>query len=204
MTPENKNQPKRTLNTYLIYAAIALLIINFLLIFIPFVKVYQPSYSKTVLGITTYEGWDTQSAPMAFFIFPLLLSGIPYLCSIISLSVDLKRKDNCPKKSALMKMKNNTLTKPTHFFWLKFASIANIFAMWITYSQLKSRVHYYEEHGAYCHLTFGGILNIICTISFVVLLFVLSSKSKKMFVIVSKSQMAEINVVEQSSQEETE
>ena len=172
-------------STKYLISTIALLIINFLLMFLPFVEVYQPSYSKTVLGVTTYEDWYTQSAPMAMLVFPLFVTGIPYLCSIISLLVSLKKKNN---KNSFIKIKNNTFNKPIRFFWLKFASIANAIAMWLSYSTLKSSVEYLEKHGAYCRITFFGFMNIICTIAFIVLLFVLSHKTKSVFILISKEQ----------------
>lgn len=115
--------------------------------FLPFIEVYQPSYSKTVLGVTTYEGWYTQLAPMVMFIFPVFLTGIPYLCSIISVSTSFRKKNN---KNSFFKIINNTVEKPIKFFWLKFAAIANGFAMWIVYSMLQGEVGYLEKHGAYC------------------------------------------------------
>lgn len=177
--------PKSTAK-YMSYAAIALLIINFILIFLPFVEIYQPSYSKNVLGVTTYEDWYTQSAPMVMFIFPVFLTGIPYLCSIISFSSSLRKKNN---KNVFLKVINNAVDKPIRFFWLKFGAIANALAMFGVYSMLKSEVEYLEKHGAYCNLTFFGILNILCTIAFIVLLFVISRKTKSMFTLVNKAQI---------------
>lgn len=179
-------QSKQDTTKYLIYAAIALLFINFILMFLPFMKVYQPSYSKTVLGVTTYEGWYTQSAPIVMFIFPIFLTGIPYLCSIISVSTSFKKKNN---KNTFFKIKNNAIDKPVKFFWLKFGAIANAIAMWIVYSQAQSTVSLYDEHGAYCNITFFGIINILCTVAFIVVLFVLSHKTKAMFNLVNKSKM---------------
>ncbi len=180
-------QAQQDKSKYLIYGTIALLIINFILLFLPFIEVYQPSYSKTVLGVTTYEGWYTQLAPMVMFIFPAFLTGIPYLCSINSVSTSFRKKNN---KNSFFKIMNNTVEKPIKFFWLKFASIANCFAMWIVYSMLKDEVGYLEKHGAYCHLTFFGILNIVCTVVFIVLLFILSRKTKTMFTLVNKDQIS--------------
>jgi len=169
----------------MIYSAIFLLIINFLLLFLPFVEVYQPSYSKTVLGVTTYEDWYTRSAPVAMLVIPVFVTGIPYFCSIISALSSLRKKNN---KNSFIKIKNNVLNKPIRFFWLKFASIANAIAMWVVYSTLQSEIGYLEKHGAYCRLTFFGFLNIICTIAFIVLLFILSHKTKSMFISVNKAQ----------------
>ncbi len=161
-------QFQRDKSKYMIYGTITLLIINYILMFLPFIEVYQPSYSKTVLGVTTYGGWYTQLAPMIMFIFPVFLTGIPYLCSIISISTSFRKKNN---KNSFFKIINNTIDKPIKFFWLKFAAIANVFSMWIVYSMLQGEVGYLEKHGAYCHLTFFGIMNIICTVVFIVFLF---------------------------------
>lgn len=179
---------KQDMTKYLIRSVIALLFINFILMFLPFIKVYQPSYSQTnMFGVTTYKEWYTESASMIKFIFPIFLTGIPYLFSIISLAISIKKK-NC--KNIFFKIKNNTLNKPVKFFWLKFGAIANVFSMWIAHSQIKSMVKMYDEYGAYCNITFFGIVNIICTLAFIVVLFVLSHKTKAMFALVNKSQMA--------------
>ncbi len=178
-------QSKQTVSKYLIYTAIILLIVNFILLFLPFAEVYQPSYKQTVLGTTTYGGWYTSSAPMVMFIFPIVLTGIPYLCSIISLLIAaLSKKKN--SKNSFFKIKNNTLNKPIKFFWLKFAAIANVIAMLIVYSMLNEQVGYLQEHGAYCHITFFGILNFVCSIIFFILVRVLSRKTKGMFAFVDK------------------
>ena len=177
---------KQEVIKYLTYIAMALLIANFLLLFLPFIKVYQPSYSKTVLGVTTYEGWYTRRAPMVMFIFPVFLTGIPYLCSIASLSKSYRNKNN---KDSFFKILNSAVEKPIKFFWLKFGAIANAFAMWIVYSMLKDDVGYLEKHGAYCKLTFFGILNILCTVVFIVLLFVLSSTTKTMVTSLNNSEI---------------
>lgn len=179
--------PKQESIQYPVYATIALLIVNFILMFLPFIEVYQPSYSKTVLGVTTYEGWYTQLSSMAMFVFPVFLTGIPYLCSMSSTFTSFRKKNNT---SSFFKIINNAVEKPIKFFWLKFAAIANVFDIWIVYSVLQGEVGYLEKHGAYCHLTFFGILNIICTIVFIVLLFALSHKTKTMFTLVHKDQIS--------------
>ena len=193
-------QSKQDKMKYLIYIAIALLFINFVLIFLPFIKIYQPSYSETVLGITKYKGWYTQFAPMVMFIFPIFFTGIPYLCSIVSVSKSFKMKNN---KNSFFKIKNNTLNKPIKFFWLKFGAIANAVAMWIVYSQAQSAVRVYDKYGAYCSITFFGILNILCTVAFIVLLFVLSRKTKAMFTLVNKTQMAAEETIQPIEESET-
>ncbi len=200
-TPQTTKNEQATKNTtkYLIYLTIGLLMINFILIFLPFVKVYQPSYSKTVLGVTKYEGWYTQSAPMVMFIFPIFLTGIPYLCSMISVSNEFTKKNN---KNSFFKIKNNTLTKPIRFFWLKFASILNLIMMWYAFSNSLDQVAPYMDHGAYCHITFWGVLNIICTIGFIVCLFVLSRQTKSMFTLVNKGQL-ETTETQQTNEIET-
>lgn len=179
-------QSKQDTMKHLIYITIALLFINFILLFLPFMKVYQPSYSKTVLGVTTYTEWYTQSAPLVMFIFPIFFTGIPYLCSVISIATSFKKKNN---KNKFFRIKNNAVDKPIKFFWLKFGAIANAIAMWIVYSKIQSKVSLYDEYGAYCNITFFGILNILCTVAFVVMLFVLSHKTKAMFTLVNKTQM---------------
>lgn len=182
-------QNKKDTTKYLIYAAIALLVINFILIFLPFVEVYQPSKSKTVFGVTTYEGWHTSYGPMAMFIIPIFFTGIPYLCSITSVLISLIKKNS---KSGFFKIKNDAVTKPIKFFWLKFAAIANVIAMFYVYISMQSEVGYLEEYGAYCHITFFGVLNVLSTVAFIVLLFAFSRKTKAMFTLVNKAQISTV------------
>ena len=177
---------KKETTNYLVYVAIALLFINFILMFLPFIEVYQPSYKKTVLGVTTYEGWYTQSAPMVMFIFPIFLTAIPYLVAIISVVKAFLKKS---EKDKFFIIKNNTLDKPIKFLGLKFTSIANAIAMWIAFSQTQSTVNLYDEHGAYLKITFFGVLNILCTVAFIVVIFMLSRKIKNLFMLINKSQV---------------
>ena len=177
---------KQNMTKYLVYAAIALLIINFLLLFLPFIEIYQPSYSETVMGVKTYGGWYTQRAPMVTFIVPVFLTGIPYLCSIISVSTSLRKKNG---KNVFMKIKNNELEKPARLLGLKFAAVANLITMLSVYSMSLSEVGSLAKYGAYCNITFFGILNIVFTVVFIIVLFVLSRKTKAMFTLVNKSQL---------------
>lgn len=190
MTNQTKNTAK-TVTDILVYVAIALLIVNLLLAFLPAVEVYQPSQKKTVLGVTTYEGWHTTHASMITFIFPIFVTVLPYICSIARLRSE---------KSVLMKFKNRTLTKPIRLFWLKFGSILNLVLIFSFYTQLLGDVSPYIKHGAYCRLTVWGIMNIICTVLFIVVLFILSFKSKSMFVMVKTEQIAMADIEESSEQ----
>ncbi len=169
---QNTNQQKTKLVMYLLYAAITILIINFVLAFIPFVKVYQPSYSKTLFGETTYGGWFIDSASMAKFIFPLIFI-LPYAFSIGSFVI--KRE-----KSPFVKILKNEVRKPPCFISLLLAAFANLISMFILFIYLKSEVSIYEEHGAYCHFTVGGILSIIFTVALVLVLLFLSHLSTRM------------------------
>ncbi len=193
----NTTQPKQKATKFLIYVTIGLLIVNFILMFLPFVEVYQPSSKKTVLGVTTYEGWYTDSARIVSLIYPIILTGIPYLCSIISFR---------NKKNSFFKIINNTVEKPIRFFWLKFAAIVNAFSIWMVYSEAQSNIGYLIEHGAYCHITTFGVLNICCTIVFLICLFILSHKTKSMFTLVNKTQTATetIQAIEEGETKENE
>lgn len=185
MTQTQTMRPKTDLTGYLVRVAIILLLINFLLIFLPFVEVYQPSYTKTTLEGKTYEGWYTESASPVMFVVPVLITGIPYLCYIISLFVALNKKTD---KNSFLKLKSKTLTKPLHFAWLKVAAIANVITLGIVFLILKGEMDYLEKYGAYCRMTFWGVLNILCSVAFVVLLFVLSRMTSKMFKLVRTAQ----------------
>lgn len=182
---QQSTQSKQDTTKYLVYLAIALLFVNFILLFVPFLKVYQPSYKKTQFGVTTYEGWYTQSSPMISFIVPAFLPGIPYLCSISSVSASFRKKNN---KNVFFKILNNSIEQPVKFVGLKLGAIANAMIMAIIYSIVKSEAETYAEAGAYCNMTAFGIINIICTVAFLVLLFILSNETKNMFTYVNKSE----------------
>ena len=172
MTQENKTQQKSKLSMYLIYAAIALLIINCILIFIPFVKIYQPSSSKTVLGVTTYEGWFIESASMAKFIFPLFFT-LPHAFAIGSFRMK-------KEKSPFIKILKNKVDKPIRFIPLFLTSFANLISMLALFDYLKNEVSVYEKYGAYCHFTAAGVISVIFTIALILVLFVLSYLSTRM------------------------
>lgn len=174
MTKNNTLQQDNFAIKKFIYVAIFLLVINFILVFLPFIEVYQPSYKKIVLGVTTYGGWGTTSAPMAIFIFPLLTTAIPYLIALIGLLPKLR------KKSSFTRIVNVDNKKPVRLFWLKFAAITNLIMMWKVYTEALDGILEYMEHGAYCNITSLGWANVIFTIIFIVVLFLLSNKSKKM------------------------
>ena len=192
-------KPQPTVSKYLLYGAIALLIVNFVMLFVPFLQVYQPSVKKTVLGVTTYEEWYTSSASMVTFILPAFLTGIPYVCAITSLSASRRKKNG---KNSFMKIKNASLDKPIRFFWLKFASIANIIGIAMFLSMAQDEVSSYVKHGAYCRLTAFGFLNIVCTLAFIAVLFVLSHKTKAMVALTSKAEAASVNDAPQEQKTE--
>ncbi len=190
MTQEINTKQKSQISKYLIYAAIILLILNFILIFLPFVKTYQPTQSKTnIFGETTYEGWHTTHVPAALTGISIFTTAIPYLCSIIALIISLIRKRN---KSAFFKILNDDLKKPIRFFWLKFASIVNLIIIIYLFTEtyVSMAIAEYWEYGAYCKLTFFGVLNIICSLAFVISLIIITRKTKSMFVYVNTSQIA--------------
>ncbi len=182
--------PTQDKTKYLAYAAIVLLIINFTLLFLPSIKVHQPSYSKTLLGVTTYHDWYTEFAPMTKFIVPIILPGIPYLCSIASIGASFRKKNN---KNVFFKIINNEIDKPIKFLLLIIGSIVNVITSFIIYSVLSDRVEYLEKHGAYCRFTVFGILNICCSILLTLILLILSFKTKSMFTLVSKEQLTNVN-----------
>ena len=167
MTKKSFSLQDLDLEKIFILGTIALLVLNLVLVFLPFVEVYQPSQSVTILGQTTYEGWYTQRAPMALFIFPLVVTALPYIISLCTF-----------KKSGFAKMLNGTLNKPAKFRLLKFGAVMNLLMMAIFYFSMQDQVYPYVKHGAYCKLNFFGWVNIIFTLVFLVALFILSFKSK--------------------------
>lgn len=169
----------------LIFGAAVLLALNFILLFLPVIKVYQPSYVKTVFGEKIYGGWYTQWAPMVEFIIPAFLPGIFYLYHLSRFFTDIRKKSD---KSVFTQISKGTLKKPARFTWLKFAAIANIIILLIIYKSLCGDVRSMEDYGAYCHLTFFAWLNIVCSAALAIVLFMLSNKTKSMFMFVSVEQ----------------
>ncbi len=199
-TPHAQGINKQDIKKYLVYAAIALLALNFLLLFLPAIVTYQPHVKKTSsLGIT-YDNWHTDRASMVDYLFPVFLTFIPYLgClfDLITYKLSWKKKELLQKKfysgKDFIQLLDNTLAKPARFILLKFAAIAHVVVLLIAYAVTKSEaadlawsIKYNVENGnvledveeVYCHITAFGILNIICSIVFLVLLFVLSYFSK--------------------------
>ena len=167
-------QEKTKLIKGLIYGVIALLIVNTLLIFIPFAEIYQPSYRETTLGVTTYKGWYVQSASLVKFLFPVLFI-FPYLSAIGGF---MKKKD----KSPLVKIMTNKVTKPIYFRGLILAALANLISVFALFNALANKANTYEEYGAYCHFTTGGVLYVVFAIALILVLCALSTLSSKMIV----------------------
>ena len=178
MQTTNTISSKQNVSKYLIYATFVLLIVNFLLIFLPFVEVYQPSQKVTTLGAITYEGWYTDRASMATFIVPIFFTGIPYICSIISFASSSRKEKT---KNNLAKLKENSFTKPIRFFWLKAASIINLVMMIYVLFNALDQTASLTEYGAYAKITLFGIFNFFSTIALIIILIVLSKKTKAIF-----------------------
>ncbi len=156
----------------LVYAAFALMLINFFAIFIPYVEIYQPSYSeKNLLGTVEYGGWFTSSASLFKFIVPVFFS-IPYLITAEGL---LQKKEN----NSLFKLLSNKVDAPIGFKLL-LAPIANLAFLYFSFNYLERKASVYEAHGGYCHFTAGGTLYIICAIALIAVLLALSILSKQM------------------------
>lgn len=199
-TPHAQAINKQDIKKYLVYAAIALLALNSLLLLLPAIETYQPHIQKTsILGIT-YDNWHTDSASMIDIVFPAFLTFLPYLAylgDLIAYKLPWKKKELLQKKfypgKDFIQLLDNTLAKPARFILLKFAAIAHVVVLLIAYAVTKSeaddlagRIKSNVENGkvledveeVYCHITAFGILSIICSIVFLVLLFVLSYFSK--------------------------
>ena len=165
-------QEKTKLIKGLIYGAIALLIVNTLLIFIPFAEIYQPSYSETTLGVTTYKGWYIQFASPVKFLFPVLFI-FPYLSAV---GAFMQKKD----KSPFIKIMTNKVTKPIYFRGLILAALANLISIFALFNALADKANAYEKYGAYCHFTTGGVLYVVLAIALILVLCALSSLASKM------------------------
>ena len=73
-TQTNQNTTK-----YLAYVAITLLIINFILIFVPFMAVFAPTEGGKLLGFQIYKEWKKEFISSATFVFPVFLTVIQAL-----------------------------------------------------------------------------------------------------------------------------
>ncbi len=173
---EHKQLKQGTIK-YLIYATIILLFINFIFLFLPFVEIYIPSSYKTILGHTIYEGWHIESEAMINNALLFILIGIPYIFSIIAILNSLKEKTY---KNTFLKIMNNNIEKPIKLTWLKFGAIVNVICVLGIYLDYSNQIATYSEHGAYCHMTVWGIMNILLALIFTICLFVLSNKIKTM------------------------
>ena len=167
-----------------------LLLVNVLLICRPTIEVYQPRYSKTVMGVTTYEGWFTDTMSMLEFIFP----PIPYIISLIALSNK--------KKNVFIKLFNGECKKSPNFFLIIATAIINLGLFTSYYSDTLDAAARYTEHGAYCRLTGWGQGFVVCTIILLVVAVILSIMAKIVFM--KKSKETPLEPVEgmQDSQKE--
>ena len=180
---KKNNNTNKNWTVYLVYAAIALLIINFFLVFLPFAEVYQPAYKKTVMDQVTYEGWYTDRASMFTFIFPLLFV-LPY-------SLEIGRFFRKKEKSTLAKMMNNTLEKPALFKGILIGAVGYLISMGYLFFKLWGKALVYEEYGAYCHFTAGGVINIIFTVALLAVISVLTYLSRRRFASVNQNNESE-------------
>ncbi len=173
-TPTKQNTTK-----YLIYAAMILILLNLILIFLPAFEDYGPSHKKTdIFGNVTYIGWKKATYSMiqvqAFF----LVVEIPYLLTLINFILSyLTKKDY----SSFMKVLNSTAKKPFKFWWLKASAILNIVVMVLIYDANNDWPYEVEKAGAYFRFTFWGILQILFSVALVAILFYLSKTSKEHF-----------------------
>lgn len=181
MTQLPNSYQDRTMK-YVVYAAIALLIVNFILMFVPFLKInipFEKSYSW--LAGTTYSDWHKINLPGVACVG--LVTVISYLCSIIALIISLKEKNNT---SGFFKILNDAVDRPIKFTWLKIGAILNIVSVPLNKILLDlifemSDVSIDDIPDAYIRLTFWAVLNIILTVAFVVLLYYLSYKVRSTF-----------------------
>lgn len=178
---------KQDLIKYLALGGIALLVINLIFSFLPFVEVYQPSYKETsILGIVTYKGWHTDTASMAIFVIPIFLTIIPYSIELFLLGYSSRKNVNY---GGFTKIINNRVDKPIRFITPIIGAVSNLVVMPIIYALLNSDItDELEEAGAYCKLTAIGIMSIVFSVLLIVLLIVLSVMAKNTYGTVNRTQ----------------
>lgn len=179
---------KQDLLKYFALGGIALIIINLIFSFLPFVEVYQPSYKKTspLLGIVTYEGWHTDTASMVSFIIPIFLTIIPYTIELSLLGYSFRKKLNY---GGFAKIINDRIDKPIRFISSIIGAAFNIIVMPIIFALINSEIEGdLKEAGAYCKMTVVGIMSIITSVLLIVLLIVLSVMAKKTYTTVNRTQ----------------
>lgn len=166
------------------YMGVAVLILNLIFMFIPFVtygldmdgmhesySMFRCTWEMITLGVEN----DGPAALIIVAVFSI--PGIIYICSTVSAL--LSRFTKIKRKSPLINIADNNVQKRSRFVLLKLGAILNLLFIIFWHAEFKSELSSSMlELGAFCRLTFFGWLNIILTVYFIVLLFVLSSASK--------------------------
>ena len=166
------NLNKQTLTKSLVYLALSLMLVNFILLFLPCIEYRMPSYKETTIFGTEYKGWYTEGVSPFKIVIPAVVFGLPLALSILTYFSS--------RSTQLNRITSDTVTQPSRFLLLKFGAIVNIATICIANSFFSDEVSFYEKYGSYCKITGGGYAGIILSIALFIVLFVLTILSKTM------------------------
>lgn len=180
MTQENRSasavKPVNEKNLkQMIFAAIILVVVNLVMLVLPFCEVYQPTRKVTSILGTVYEGWHLSRNSLVS-----VLVGIPvaigYIITLIKWCRGAQPNKIYANRKAVMSKKINK------FILLKISSIFSVVMPIFLYTGANSSVSSYKEYGAYCNFTFFGVVGIITNIALFVALIYLSGASKSLYI----------------------
>ncbi len=169
------NDSRDALIKLLVIGFIVVLLIDLVIVFLPFLKLNEPSWRKTspLTGEVTYGGWHITRFSMITLVFPAILVAVPYLVTLVMWCRYLKPRVIFEK--FLEKMSN----KKRGFAWLKITAFLNLGFIILFTAISKSGVSQYAEYGAYARLTFLGWLNVLFTLTLIAFTLVFSYYSKQ-------------------------
>jgi len=159
----------------IILAAIILIAISLIMLFLPFCEVYQPTRKVTNILGTTYEGWHLSRNSLVSVIIGVPI-GIGYIITLIKWCRGVHPdKIYANRKSAMSKKINK-------FIHLKIACVFSATMPIFLYTGVESSISSYKEYGAYCNFTVFGVIGIIAGVALFIILIYLSRASKSLYI----------------------
>ena len=128
---EKMNLSKQTLTKSLVYLALSLMLINFILLFLPCIEYRMPSYKETTIFGTEYKGWYTEGVSPFKIAIPAIVFGLPLALSILTYFSS--------RSTQLNRITSDTVTQPSRFLLLKFGAIVNVATIYIANAFFRMR-----------------------------------------------------------------
>ena len=125
------NLSKQTLTKSLVYLALSLMLINFILLFLPCIEYRMPSYKETTIFGTEYKGWYTEGVSPFKIAIPAIVFGLPLALSILTYFSS--------RSTQLNRITSDTVTQPSRFLLLKFGAIVNVATIYIANAFFRMR-----------------------------------------------------------------